>query len=205
MPTIEGAVKHLRSLGEPTDIVAMAIWTEEDVLEKAKERGIVLTKEQAEEILDRIDHKQDYSIGISWDTIDVYIDEYVREHAEGKLRFIELLKQTFESSSGLTSQFKHFYEVFRNDFKCFLKGKGVEVWKFNRMHFEVSGFFQAPSGQIYYFCTGDVRLWYGRTQGMLLRTAKSFQDYTGGPNGYVRTDTDENFIRDLVHCFLEES
>ncbi len=83
MPTIEGAVKHLMSLGEPTDIVAMTIWTEDDVLGKAKERGIALAKEQAGEILDRMDHKQDASIGISWDTIDVYLNDYVREHSEG--------------------------------------------------------------------------------------------------------------------------
>jgi len=61
----------------------MAIWTEEDVLGMAKERGIVLTKEKAGEILDRIDHKQDASIGISWDTIDAYLNDYVREHSEG--------------------------------------------------------------------------------------------------------------------------
>jgi hypothetical protein len=123
----------------------------------------------------------------------------VREHAEGKLRFIELLKQTFESSSGLTPQFKHFYEVFRNDFKRFLKGKGVEVWKFNRMHFEVSGFFEMPGGQIWYFNTGDVRWDKGN---MLLRTAKSFEDYTGGSNNEARMDSVAEFTKDfdnIVH------
>jgi hypothetical protein len=194
MPTIEGAVEHLRSLGEPTDIVAMAIWTEEDVLGMAKERGIVLTKEQAGEILDRMDHKQDASIGISWDTIDAYLNDYVREHAEGKLRFIELLKQTFESSSGLTPQFSHFYGVFRSDFTGFLKGRGVTKVKFNRMHFEVSGFFETPSGQIWYFNTGEVRWDKGN---MLLRTAKSFEDYTGGTNCFARMDSEETFTGDF--------
>jgi hypothetical protein len=194
MPTIEGAVEHLRGLGEPTDIVAMAIWTEVDVLGMAKERGIVLTKEQAGEILDRMDHKQDASMGISWDTIDAYLNDYVREHAEGKLRFIELLKQTFESSSGLTPQFSHFYQVFRRDFTAFLKGRGITKVKFSRMHFEVSGFFEMPGGQIWYFNTGDVRWDKGN---MLLRTAKSFEDYTGGTNCFARMDSDETFIGDF--------
>jgi hypothetical protein len=194
MPTIEGAAKHLMSLGEPTDIVAMAIWTEGDVLGKAQEREIVLTEEQAQEILETIDHKQDASIGISWDTIDAYLNDYVREHAEGKLRFIELLKQTFESSSGLTPQFSHFYKVFRRDFTGFLKGRGITRMTFNRMHFEVSGFFEMPGGQIWYFNTGDVRWDKGN---MLLRTAKSFEDYTGGSNNEARMDSVAEFTEDF--------
>jgi hypothetical protein len=194
MPTIEGAAKHLMSLGEPTDIVAMAIWTEDDVLGKAKERRIALTEEQAQEILETIDHKQDASIGISWDTIDAYLNDYVREHAEGKLRFIELLKQTFESSSGLTPQFSHFYKVFRRDFTDFLKGRGITRMTFNRMHFEVSGFFEMPGGQIWYFNTGDVRWDKGN---MLLRTAKSFEDYTGGSNNEARMDSVAEFTEDF--------
>jgi len=192
MPTIEGAAKHLMSLGEPTDIVAMAIWTEDDVLGKAKERRIALTEEQAQEILETIDHKQDASIGISWDTIDAYLNDYVREHAEGKLRFIELLKQTFESSSGLTPQFSHFYKVFRRDFTDFLKGRGITRMTFNRMHFEVSGFFEMPGGQIWYFNTGDVRWDKGN---MLLRTAKSFEDY--GSNNEARMDSVAEFTEDF--------
>ena len=194
MPTIEGAAKHLMSLGEPTDIVAMAIWTEGDVLGKAQEREIVLTEEQAQEILETIDHKQDASIGISWDTIDAYLNDYVREHAEGKLRFIELLKQTFESSSGLTPQFSHFYRVFRSDFTGFLKERGVTNVRFSRMHFEVSGFFEMPGGQIWYFNTGDVRWDKGD---MLLRTAKSFEDYTGGSNNEARMDSVAEFTEDF--------
>ena len=205
MPTIEGAAKHLMSLGEPTDIVAIVIWTEGDVLGKAKERGIVLTKEQAGEILDRIDHKQDASIGISWDTIDVYLNDYVREHVEGKLRFIELLKQTFESSSCLTPQFSHFYKVFRRDFTDFLKGRGITKMTFNRMHFEVSGFFEMPGGQIWYFNTGDVR-WF--KDSMLLRTAKGFDDFTGGSNNQVRYGSEEEFTEDferITKCQLSRA
>lgn len=57
----------------PDDVVAVAIWCVEDVIERAKERGKKLSKEQAEEILDTIDRKQDASLGISWDTIDAHL------------------------------------------------------------------------------------------------------------------------------------
>jgi len=177
----------------------MAIWTEEDVLGKAKERGIGITREQVQEILDEMDHRHDASMGITWDTIDAALDDYVREHVEGKLRFIGLLKQEFESSTGLTPQFQHFYQILKNDFTDFLKERGVAKVKFTRMHFEVSGFFEMPGGQIWYFNTGDVRWDKGN---MLLRTAKSFEDYTGGSNNEARMDSEKEFTEDfdrIVH------
>lgn len=61
---------------DPNEVVAVAIWCVEDVLERAKERGIKVSKEQAEEILDEIDRKQDASLGISWDIIDAYLDDF---------------------------------------------------------------------------------------------------------------------------------
>ena len=73
MPTIEEAVKRLRSLeGE----VALIVWTESDVLERAKERGIKIGQEAVRDIIDRMDRKQDASLGITWDTIDCYLDDF---------------------------------------------------------------------------------------------------------------------------------
>jgi hypothetical protein len=46
-----------------------------------------------------------------------------------------------------------------------------------------SGFFTAPSGQVYYFSCSDIRHWgYDK---LLIRTAKNYTDYTGGSNQYV--------------------
>ena len=42
---------------------------------RAKERGITIRKEEANEILDLMDNKQDFSLGITWDTIDYFLDE----------------------------------------------------------------------------------------------------------------------------------
>ena len=107
--------------------------------------------------------------------------------------FIGLLRQTFESSSSLTPQFQHFYMTFRSDMKRLLKERGAGEIRFNRMHFEVSGFFEMR-GQIWYFSIGDVR-WF--KEWMLLRTAKSFEDYTGGSNNQVRLGSEEQFTEDF--------
>lgn len=73
MPTVEEAIKRLHySDGQH---VAVAIWCEDDVLGRAKELGIQCSREQAREIIDSMDNKQDCSLGITWDTIDYYLYE----------------------------------------------------------------------------------------------------------------------------------
>uniref|UniRef100_A0A6M3KJP5 Uncharacterized protein n=1 Tax=viral metagenome TaxID=1070528 RepID=A0A6M3KJP5_9ZZZZ len=59
--------------------VATAVWSEEDVFEKAKEKGMKISREQAQEVLAEIDRKQDASLGITWDTIDCYLDDLEEE------------------------------------------------------------------------------------------------------------------------------
>lgn len=51
-------------------------WCIEDVIERAKERDIKVTKKQAREILTIIDRRHDCNIGISWDTLDCWTDDY---------------------------------------------------------------------------------------------------------------------------------
>ncbi|MBA7587630.1 hypothetical protein ES708_29661 [subsurface metagenome] len=71
MPTVEEAIKRLKWNGKQH--VAVAIWSEDDVLGRAKERGIKCSRAWAREIIDKIDNKQDCSLGITWDTIDCYL------------------------------------------------------------------------------------------------------------------------------------
>jgi hypothetical protein len=191
MTTIKDVAKQIKGLGAPNDHVAVSILTERDVIESAEARGITLTKEQTEKLVDEIDEAHDVSVG---DNLGFYLDKFVREHPIGVLEFIGLLRQTFESSSELTPQFQHFYMTFRSDMKKFLKERGAKDMKFNRGHFHVFGFFEMQ-GQIWYFSTGDVR-WF-KKDGMLLRTAKSFEDYTGGSNNTVRFDNEEQFTEDF--------
>jgi len=79
MPTVAQLKERLDRDHQPEELVAVAIWCIEDVIGRAKERGITLTREQADGILDLVDRKQDCSLGISWDTLDCYTDNYINE------------------------------------------------------------------------------------------------------------------------------
>ena len=50
-------------------------WCIEDVIERAKEKDIILSKKDAKEVLELTDKYHDCNIGISWETLDVWIDE----------------------------------------------------------------------------------------------------------------------------------
>lgn len=76
MTTVKEAIEHLQQYLKPTDHVAISIWSIEDVQDQAKERKIKISKRKAEELLDDLDRHQDASIGINWDTINAYLDEY---------------------------------------------------------------------------------------------------------------------------------
>ncbi|MDP8218969.1 MAG: hypothetical protein P9M03_09615 [Candidatus Theseobacter exili] len=93
------------------------------------------------------------------------------------------LKQEFMSSSGLTEQFSDFYKLFKRELTITLKKHfNIAEIRISRGHFYVSGFFQLTDGRIWYFSLGDVRWGDGK---LLIRRAKSFQDYTGGSNNFV--------------------
>ena len=83
MPRVSDVVAKLNSEYQPDEHIAVAIWCEDDVIRRARERHKTITREEAQEILDTIDHKQDCSMGISWDTLDAYIDDLERKK-EGK-------------------------------------------------------------------------------------------------------------------------
>jgi hypothetical protein len=76
MPTTKEAIERFNWL--KNQHVAVAIWCEDDVLELAEEEGIKCSRKRAREIIDEIDRKQDATMGISWDTIRVYLNEYKR-------------------------------------------------------------------------------------------------------------------------------
>jgi len=59
----------------PDERVAVDIWCVEDVLDRAEERGINISRREAEEIIDDIHKNTDATIGINWDVIDAYLDE----------------------------------------------------------------------------------------------------------------------------------
>jgi len=75
MPTTQEVIERLRFF--ENQHVAAAIWCEDDVLELARQKGIKYSRKRAREIIDEVDRKQDATMGITWDTISVYLDEYV--------------------------------------------------------------------------------------------------------------------------------
>jgi hypothetical protein len=75
MPTTQEVIERLRCFDNQH--IAVAIWCEDDVLELAREKGIKCSRTRAREIIDVVDRKQDATLGITWDTLSVYLDEYV--------------------------------------------------------------------------------------------------------------------------------
>ena len=104
---------------------------------------------------------------------------------------LTMLTENFESSSVLTPQFQAFSRLFKREFTKLLASLGAIGVKMSRGHFGLSGFFQIEK-QIWYFSIGDVR-W--NKNNMLIRTATSFEDYTGGRNQFI--ETDDRFIENL--------
>jgi hypothetical protein len=92
------------------------------------------------------------------------------------------------SGSDLGSDFKSFFRKEKNRISKVLTQRGCTNLEMSYGFYYFSGFFTAPSGQIYYFSCSDVRH-FGYDK-LLIRTAKSYKDYTGGSNDYVGVDND---------------
>jgi len=88
--------------------------------------------------------------------------------------------------SDLPTSFKQMANAEKRRLKKIFEGRGCTDFVMNYGFWYFSGFFTAPNGQIWYFHSGDVRGGYRR---LLLRTATSYQDYTGGVNQYCAKDT----------------
>ena len=67
------------------------------------------------------------------------------------------IKQGFESASYTTPEFKSFFRTFSNEFKKLVGGLGCTDVKLSAGHFEISAFFTAPNGQVWYAHLCDVR------------------------------------------------
>ena len=54
-------------------------WCLEDVLWRAKDRGLKISKDEASEVLGLMYKHHDASIGLSWEVIDVWMDGIIAE------------------------------------------------------------------------------------------------------------------------------
>ena len=92
----------------------------------------------------------------------------------------------WEFSSGSTTgeDFKVFSRKFKSCIRKFLP-EGAHLVKFCSGHYDLSGFVQRGENLIY-FSISDVRHFPGRWHNdILVRTAQSDTDYTGGSNNYT--------------------
>lgn len=105
----------------------------------------------------------------------------------------------WEFSSGPTTG--EDFKIFARLFKKFVEAKlpsGASLVNFNSGHYYLSGFVQ-KDGKFAYFSTSDVRHFPGAWRdNILIRTAKSDRDYTGGSNGYTPLDDFGQKINSLL-------
>lgn len=70
MPTVKEIIETLQQNYEEDDVLAVHIWSVEDVMYAAEEIEISITKGRAEEILDELHYDVDCAVGITWDSIN---------------------------------------------------------------------------------------------------------------------------------------
>lgn len=76
MTTVRDLIAHLERHYHPDDTIAAAIWQVDDVRCQAHDRGMSISDERAAEILERIDAHHDACLGITWETIDHWLDHF---------------------------------------------------------------------------------------------------------------------------------
>ena len=54
-------------------------WVIDDVIWRAKDRGVKLSRAEASEVMGKLYKRHDASIGINWEVIDVWIDDVISE------------------------------------------------------------------------------------------------------------------------------
>lgn len=103
--------------------------------------------------------------------------------------------RAFESSSSKTPEFIAFAMAFKADLLAQLP-EGVKLEAYHVGHFYVSGFV-SRGGKYAYFSISDVRYFRDDwVSNVLIRTAESLTDYTGGRNCYTSlSDFGHNIAR----------
>jgi len=70
---VKSIIETLQKHYSDTDEIAVAIWTIDDVLDRAEEMGNKITRDQAEKVVYALQSQHDANIGINWDVIDTHI------------------------------------------------------------------------------------------------------------------------------------
>ena len=109
----------------------------------------------------------------------------VIEYTEEIPNTLEKFKDWEFSSGGITGED---FRIFSRKFRSFVKKNippGAELVKFTRGHYFLSGFIKKEN-KFVYFSISDVRYFKNEwAKNILIRTAISDRDYTGGPNDFT--------------------
>ena len=97
---------------------------------------------------------------------------------------IKRLENGIENDGCYTSEdFKKFCREFKSFINKEIKKVGGTNYKQNNGHYYISGFFTVGD-KIYYISLDDIRSGYFHCS-LLIRTAKNYQDFTGGRNHFL--------------------
>lgn len=116
------------------------------------------------------------------------------------------LKHEFSNGETIGDDFKQFSKDFRKCIKDQLSNSNVTIAVYSREHYFASGFVYCEDTAKYaYFSISDVRFWSSDWhENILIRTAKSDKDYTGGRNNYTTlADFAKNIVK-LVDGTIKE-
>ena len=71
----QALVKKIENAVKKQDETIHIIWSYEDIISRAEDAGCkVPSKKKAIEILKEIEHRHDCNLGVTWDTIDFYLE-----------------------------------------------------------------------------------------------------------------------------------
>lgn len=77
MTTVKEHLESMKDLYKnPDEHIAVHLWSADDVLGKALDMKIKISKRKANDIIDNIHRHCDSSLGITWTTIECALEEY---------------------------------------------------------------------------------------------------------------------------------
>jgi hypothetical protein len=80
----EEAVDYFQRLHKKGEHLCILVWSTEDVIGQAQEHHIKITQAEADKIVEDMERHHDASFGVSWSTIDSYLDDLVTERLAKK-------------------------------------------------------------------------------------------------------------------------
>ena len=80
---IKDLIKHLQSYDE-NEIIAYDLWMVDDVIHEGNHHADYpeVTREQAEEVLQRMEQRKDASVGLNWDVLNCYLDQVMSDKGQ---------------------------------------------------------------------------------------------------------------------------